>query len=154
MFHPLKNNQIKKALGWGIMASLAMAAFYLAIMSLTMPPKAVWLNFAAAWHLISGIILGFGIQTGLWVYLKHCTTSQAAGTLAGTSGVMSGTAMVACCAHHVTDVVPLLGLASAASFLTQYQKPFLILGVTMNLLSISYMLHLLWRHQNLTKLIK
>ncbi len=34
----------------------------------------------------------------------------------GTSGGTSVTAMVACCLHHVTDVLPILGVSAAAEF--------------------------------------
>jgi len=44
--------------------------------------------------------------------------------------------MVACCAHHLADVLPLLGLSAAASFLATYKIPFMLLGLTMNLIGI------------------
>ena len=50
----------------------------------------------------------------------------------GTSGGTSVTAMVACCLHHVTDVLPILGLSAAATFLTRYQRPFMLIGLGMN----------------------
>lgn len=139
-----------KSLVWGVGASLAMATFYLAIMFLTMTPNEVWFNFTGLWYLIVVIIIGFGVQIGLWIYVKNCGT-QAQGAIPGAGGAASGVGMVACCAHHLADVLPVLGISGAAIFLTQYQRPFLILGLSINLLGIAYMLHLLNKHKEMAK---
>lgn len=65
----------------------------------------------------------------------------------GTSGATSATAMVACCIHHVTDVLPILGLSAAASFLTRYQRPFMLIGLAMNIVGIIVMLVILYRER-------
>ncbi len=132
-----------KSIFWGVIASLGMALFYVVIMFLTMPYSEVWYQFVSFWYLIIGIVIGFGIQVGLWVYIKNCGHMYASGGVAGASGAMSGTAMLACCAHHLADVLPILGLSGAAIFLTQYQRPFLVLGLSINLLGIAYMLRIL-----------
>jgi hypothetical protein len=63
----------------------------------------------------------------------------------GASGSTSATAMLACCLHHVTDVLPILGLSAAATFLTRYQRPFMLLGLGMNVIGIIVMLFVLYR---------
>jgi hypothetical protein len=65
----------------------------------------------------------------------------------GASGSASATAMVACCIHHVTDVLPILGLSAAASFLTRYQRPFMLIGLVMNIIGIIVMLVVLCRER-------
>ena len=65
----------------------------------------------------------------------------------GACGGTSATAMVACCIHHVTDVLPILGLSAAASFLTRYQRPFMLTGLAMNLIGIGVMLFVLYRER-------
>jgi hypothetical protein len=180
------NNPKKKSIVYGFLASAGMSAFYLVIMFLTMTPREAWFNFSEFWYLITGIIIGFGVQIGLWVYVKNCgtdgygTVPGASGAMSGTamvtqhqtkfgaglrnkvslqekhsavlpssSGVVSGTAMLACCAHHLVDVLPILGISGAAIFLTQYQRLFLVLGLSINLLGIAYMVHLLQKHKNM-----
>ena len=138
----MTQRSIPKALLWGVIASLAMSLFYLLIMLLTMTPQEVWLNFLASWYLLVIIIIGFGVQVGLWVFLRQKLTRHHAAAMSGASGTMSGTAMVACCAHHLADVLPVLGLG-------QYQKPFLILGASINLLGVAYMLRLLRKHKKM-----
>lgn len=54
--------------------------------------------------------------------------------------------MIACCAHHLTDVLPVVGLAGAAMFLAAYQSLFLLLGVLSNLVGTVYLLGLIRRH--------
>lgn len=67
----------------------------------------------------------------------------------GVSGATSGTAMIACCAHHLADVLPVLGLSGASIVLTQYQKPFLVLGLSINLFGIAYMMYILRKQKNM-----
>jgi hypothetical protein len=63
----------------------------------------------------------------------------------GTSGGTSVTAMVACCLHHVTDVLPILGVSAAATFLTRYQRPFMLFGLGTEIVGIVIMLIVLYR---------
>lgn len=103
------------------------------------------------WYAIP-IILGFGIQAGLYSILRFrlfmpLTSIGHSGAMMGASGGTSATAMVACCIHHVTDVLPILGLSAAASFLTRYQRPFMLVGLAMNLIGIGVMLFVLYRER-------
>jgi hypothetical protein len=71
-------------------------------------------------------------------------------TTAGTVATSTGTstvAMLACCAHHLTDVFAILGLSGAAIFLNVYKTPLLWLGIVMNLFGIAY---LLWKIRSRT----
>lgn len=93
---------------------------------------------------MSILIVGFGIQVGLYSLLRrgfrlNINQKKEAKIAAGAGGTMSGVSMVACCAHHVADVTPILGLTGAAVFLTEYQKEFLIFGIFANLAGITYM---------------
>jgi hypothetical protein len=67
--------------------------------------------------------------------------------LAGAGGGTSTVAMVACCAHHVTDVLPLLGLSAAAAFLAEYRIPFMLVGLVTNLIGIGVMVYLIIRQR-------
>ncbi len=101
------------------------------------------------WYVIS-IWVTFGIQAALYSILRFrlfvaTGSTKHAGTLMGTSGGTSVTAMVACCIHHVTDVLPMLGLGAAATFLTRYQRPFMLVGLGMNIVGTVVMLIVLHR---------
>ncbi len=101
------------------------------------------------WYLIP-IWITFGIQSALYVILRFrlfipTTSASHTGALMGTSGGTSVTAMVTCCLHHVTDVLPVLGVSAAATFLTRYQRPFMLVGLGMNIIGILIMLVILYR---------
>jgi hypothetical protein len=98
------------------------------------------------WYVIP-IWITFGVQAALFsiLRLRLFVPTAGSGAVMGTSGGTSVTAMVACCLHHATDVLPILGLSAAATFLTRYQRPFLLLGLGMNIFGIIFMLTVLYR---------
>ena len=101
------------------------------------------------WYVIP-IWITFGIQVALYSILRFrlfvpVGSTKHAGALMGTSGGTSVTAMVACCIHHVTDVLPVLGISAAATFLTRYQRSFMLVGLGMNIVGIVVMLIVLYR---------
>ena len=103
------------------------------------------------WYILP-IYISFGIQAALYSILRFrlfvpTTTMGHTGALMGTSGGTSVTAMVACCLHHVTDVLPILGLSAAATFLTRYQRPFMLVGLGLNIIGILVMLFVLHRER-------
>lgn len=51
--------------------------------------------------------------------------------------------MVACCAHHLVDLIPILGLSAATLFLSEYQEQFLIFGIVANLIGMGMMFWLI-----------
>jgi YHS domain-containing protein len=101
------------------------------------------------WPLVLALGTGFGAQLGLYAQLRRAVHPSRA--VVGAAGVGTGTstaAMVACCAHHLTDVVPALGLpamAGTAAALARWRVPFMVLGVLANLAGIGYHLQLLRR---------
>ncbi|MBI3739210.1 MAG: hypothetical protein HY258_09215 [Chloroflexi bacterium] len=103
------------------------------------------------WYILP-IWVGFGIQAALYSILRFrlfipTATTGHTGAMMGTSGGTSVTAMVACCLHHVTDVLPILGLSAAATFLTRYQRPFMLVGLGTEIIGIIVMLVVLYRER-------
>ena len=45
--------------------------------------------------------------------------------------------MIACCAHHLADLAPILGLAGAATFLYDYRLMFVGVGLAINAVGIT-----------------
>ena len=108
------------------------------------------------------IWISFGTQAALYSILRfrlflpvtssgHSRAWTSIKGVMGTSGGTSVTAMVACCLHHVTDVLPILGVSAAATFLTRYQRPFMLLGLGMNILGVLVMLVVLYREYQKVK---
>ncbi|MEW5939677.1 MAG: hypothetical protein AB1750_08455 [Chloroflexota bacterium] len=103
------------------------------------------------WYILP-IWIGFGIQAALYSVLRFrlfvpTASTHRTGALMGTSGGASTTAMVACCLHHVADVLPILGLSAAATFLTRYQRPFMLVGLATEIVGIIVMLVVLIRER-------
>lgn len=100
------------------------------------------------WYWFLLLSIGFGIQLGLYSYVKLVKKSNMAGATAeitATGGVTTGS-MIACCAHHIADLLPLIGLSAAAVFLVQYQIPFILLGICSNIIGIIQMLSIIQKH--------
>ena len=133
-----------------LLGSSLMAAIYFGILIWAQGSEsAVSIFLSNRWFVVP-IWITFGVQAALFSILRlglFVPTAAAAGSGAvmGTSGGTSVTAMVACCLHHVTDVLPILGLSAAATFLTRYQRPFMLLGLGMNIFGIIFMLTVLYR---------
>jgi len=118
--------------------------YYLLLFAVTGDPKHPFNQFTLLQPWMSLLIIGFGIQFGLfWLLWKgyHFLLHEKhdAQFATGTSTAVSGMAMVACCAHHLVDLLPILGLSAAAVFLTEYQQQLLIFGVIANLIGIGMM---------------
>ncbi|MDP3956514.1 MAG: hypothetical protein Q8P97_00780 [bacterium] len=92
-------------------------------------------QFASYWYFLISLALGFGIQIGLYSYLKQLikNSSMVMGkkTVAMT-GTTSTLAMISCCAHYLANIVPILGIAGALSIITQYQVKIFWVGLLFN----------------------
>lgn len=128
---------------------LGLSSFYFLLLYLvTGDPSHPISQFALLQPWMSLLIVGFGIQTGLFLLIRRgyyisLSDHQDANLAAGTSTAMSGAAMVACCAHHLVELLPILGFSAAALFLSEFQQELLMLGVVANLLGITMMFWLI-----------
>ncbi len=122
----------------GIAAAMALTMVYVIIVTAAQGFSHALATFSQLWYLMVPLIAGFGVQAGLFSYV-HSLKSVSSKTVAASGGV-STVSMVACCAHHVTDVLPLLGLTALSLFLTQYQTFFIALGIFSNVIGITFML--------------
>jgi len=162
--HPVTNRKrIIWPVGAGLAGSALLAGIYLGIVSWAESPKhAVELFWQDRWIVVP-IILGFGIQVALYTILKKrlynpglsgpMNPALAPGTSVGVSGTTSTAAMLACCAHHVTDVLPMLGLTAAAAFLARYRLAFMLMGLGTNLAGIGFMLFIMFRERRRSMLL-
>ncbi len=96
------------------------------------------------------IWLTFGVQAAVYSVLRFrlflpISSSGHGGALLGTSGGTSITTLVACCLHHVGDVLPILGVSAAATFLIRYQRPLMRVSLGINLVGVGIMLLVLYR---------
>ena len=121
----------------GIIGSAALLTLYLGIISLAQGVEHAFGQLALDAPFVGLIAAGFGMQVGLFFELRAVDRnhrSSAAVTATGTG--TSAAAMLACCAHHVVDLLPIVGLSAAAVFLNAYKTPLFLLGIGMNTIGI------------------
>jgi hypothetical protein len=140
----------KKPLFWGITAGITLLSVYFLILSIAESFSHSIEQFKQMWYWIAVLVLGFSIQAGLFAYIRGVMKlrkdSGATTSSMAAAGGISTTSMVACCAHHITDVLPILGVSAAALFLNQFQDLFLTVGVLSNLIGISLILKIIQKH--------
>lgn len=152
----------------GLLAMIGLLALYALTMTiLTRSWEATLEQFQALWWLMVPLAAGFGIQVGLYAKLRrreaHLFAATATALAKGTTktergldlgrrenqgvptkapvvgGISASVGMLACCTHHATDVLPLLGLSGLSLFLSVYQIPLLILSLAINIAGIGIM---------------
>lgn len=137
-----------RGLRWGCAAAGLLVLVYVIVLAAVSSMEHVLEDFLLLWYWMVPLIVGFGIQSGLFAYargaLRHHDATGSGGLAA--SGGVNAVAMVACCAHHLTDVLPLVGLAGVALLLSGYQSLFLLVGVLSSFVGTTYMLGTYRRH--------
>jgi hypothetical protein len=128
-----------RPIAFGLLAALGLLVFYLGVITLAQDWTHAIQQLAEDRWYVAAIAGGFGTQVGLFMYLRLLHVRAAAGGVATSTGT-STAAMLACCAHHLVDVAPVLGLSGAVIFLNAYKAPLLWLGIAMNLVGIAYLL--------------
>ena len=136
----------------GLAGALLLTGLYFAIVSLAESPSHARQLFWEDRAIVLPIILGFGVQVALYTVLKKrlfvpVAHTGPSGALTGAGGGMSAAAMVACCAHHMTDVLPLVGLTAAATLLAEYRIPFMLIGLGTTITGIVVMSVILLRER-------
>lgn len=127
---------------YGILGGLILFGFYLILSTLLSSFSHALSQFSYRWYLMLPLVIGFGIQIGLFVYVKnYCKQTGIETASVGAGGGISGIAMVACCSHNLVGLFALIGIAGVALFLTKYQTTFLLIGIAANIFGIIYMLN-------------
>ena len=80
------------------------------------------------------IAVGFGLQAALYSLIK----AKNALLMVGSGSINTG-AMVACCAHHIADLIPLMAIVGISAFLVYIQKYLLIGALVLNWLIVIYL---------------
>ncbi len=128
-----------KSILYGIMASGVLFGIYFAVLSLVSGWNFAQDQFSTFWYFIVSLALGFGIQVGLYTYLRNLIHGgTGSGKVLGVTGTVSTAAMISCCAHYLANLLPILGVAGVVTFVAQYQTQFFWIGLLFNLGGIFY----------------
>ena len=130
----------------GILTALGMFSLYVSILTVFQDFAHALQQTSQDWLWVGLVSFGFGAQIGLYVYLRLVISAAKAigATIATGAGTTTSTlGMLACCAHHLTDLAPLVTLTGASSlagailFLNEWKYAFIALGLVVNALSIA-----------------
>lgn len=122
----------------GLAGATALLAVYFAAVSLISGWQFALAQFSSFWFFIISLALGFGIQIGLYSYLRSAVCHQVGAGVVAASGTTSTIAMVSCCAHYLANILPIIGLSGVVALVGQYQIEIFWFGLAANVLGIGY----------------
>ena len=102
-------------------------------------------QFTKFWYFVVTLAVAFGVQVGLYSYLKNSVKQNISPRVVATSGVTSTAAMVSCCAHYLINVLPILGVTGLIALVGQYQVQFFWIGLVFNFAGIAYVASKVYR---------
>lgn len=123
-----------KSVFFGLLAALLLLGLYFMLLALISGREFAVFQFSQFWFFIVSLAVGFGIQIGLYTYLRK------AGGVVAVSGTTSTLAMISCCSHYLINILPIIGITAAVGFISQYQTQFFWLSLAINFLGILYVL--------------
>ncbi|MCL5797358.1 MAG: hypothetical protein M1366_00965 [Patescibacteria group bacterium] len=130
---------MNSALLKGTLASLTLLVVYFTIVSLVSGWSFAQDQFRQFWYFVVTLAIGFGIQFGLYSYLKNSIKSAVSPRVVATTGATSTAAMISCCAHYLVNLLPILGAVGIITVISQYQVQLFWTGLVFNFAGITYM---------------
>lgn len=124
----------------GSIATTILLVVYVSIVSLVSGWNFMLTQLQIYWYFVLSLAIGFGIQVGLYFYLKNAIAhTNTSGKVLAVSGTTSTAAMISCCAHYLVNLLPILGTVGIITVISQYQVQFFLVGLVFNLIGIIYM---------------
>lgn len=121
-------------------ATLILLGVYIVIVFLVSGWSFMLQQLSLYWYYTLPLAVGFGIQIGLYTYLKNAIKQKASPHILAVSGTTSTAAMISCCAHYLVNLLPILGTVGIITVISQYQVQFFWVGLVFNFAGILYML--------------
>ena len=130
----------------GTVAAVVLLAFYLTLVSLAEGRTAAQAQFRDDLPFLAFLFPSFGAVAGLYAAVREAAAAaRASGAMAGTSTGLSATAVVACCAHFLPTLLPLVGISALASILASWKAPLLVIAIVLNVGVAAYLVRHLRR---------
>jgi len=122
-------------------ATTSLLLFYFVIVSAISGWRFAVSQFGSYWYFLISLAVGFGIQIGLYFYLKQLVKNSnmaMSGKTVAVTGTTSTLAMISCCAHYLANIVPILGIAGVLSVVAAYQVQIFWVGLAFNIFGIAF----------------
>lgn len=130
---------IVRPLRFGTGGMVLMLAIYFGVVGLISGMDFAVSEFVKYWYFFLPLALGFGIQVGLFIYLRNLVGQHGASSkVVAVSGTTSTAAMVSCCAHYLANIVPILGIAGFLTVVAEYQVELFWVGLAFNAAGLLY----------------
>jgi cation transport ATPase len=135
---------------FGFIGIITISGLYILILSVLNNLDYAWSQFLFLANWMVPLVIGFGIQVGMFSYMRRFARLAKSGKLSGapvvaSAGISTGS-MIACCLHHVVDFLPFLGLSAVAIFASQFQSFLLAVGIVSNLIGITFIFYTIQKH--------
>lgn len=134
----MKTN-IASAIKKGLLATFILLVVYFMIVTLVSGWSFAQDQFRQFGYFVVTLATGFGIQVGLYSYLKSSIKGTVSPRVVATTGVTSTAAMISCCAHYLVNFLPILGAVGIITVISQYQVQLFWIGLAFNFAGIAYM---------------
>lgn len=134
----MKTN-IALAIKKGLLATFILLVVYFTTVTLVSGWSFAQDQFRQFWYYVVTLATGFGIQIGLYSYLKSSIKNTVSPGVVATTGATSTAAMISCCAHYLVNLLPILGAVGIITVISQYQVQLFWVGLAFNFAGIVYM---------------
>lgn len=130
---------ILKSIVYGFLGMAVLLSVYFSVVSLISGWQFTLNQLSRFWYFIISLAVGFGIQIGLYTYLKTAVRQKDTyGGVLAISGTTSTATIISCCAHYLVNIFPIIGAAGFISLIGQYQVELFWVGLVFNFLGIIY----------------
>ncbi|MBI4079466.1 MAG: hypothetical protein HY429_04200 [Candidatus Levybacteria bacterium] len=134
----------------GIIAAIILLAVYFTALILISGWVFAQSQFRQFWYYVVTLAIGFGIQVGLYSYLRSAVSQKVSPRVVATTGATSTAAMISCCAHYLVNILPILGITGIITFISQYQVELFWVGLAFNFAGIVYMTNRVYKFKKRT----
>ncbi len=141
----MKDN-VFKSIRNGSIAALILLGVYVIVVSFVSGWDFAQDQFSKFWYYIVTLAIGFGIQVGLYSYLRNSIKGSVSRRVMVTSGATSTAAMISCCAHYLVNLLPILGAVGVITVISQYQIQLFWIGLAFNFAGIAYMANKVYKY--------
>ncbi|MEK7537730.1 MAG: hypothetical protein AAB619_02020, partial [Patescibacteria group bacterium] len=128
----------KRPLIAGIIATDALLALFVVLVTSISGWATTTSQFANYWYYLVPLAIGFGIQVGMYIYLREMAKRAMSKKVMAVTGSTSTAAMISCCAHYLVNILPIISAAGVAAFIGQYQVKLFWVGIAFNLFGLAY----------------
>ncbi len=132
-------------------ATISLLFVYFILVGLISGIKFALSQFSTYWYFLISLAVGFGVQMGLYLYLRYLVKNSSmkmGGKTIAVTGTTSTLAMISCCAHYLANIVPILGIAGALTIVAQYQIEIFWVGLVFNLFGITFIVNKIVKFKN------